>query len=241
MAIRKRRSFARPIRPCGDAFKVGSRMVRWHENPESAFRLVGTAEDIARREMGGYPRDYGGWYLDSCQDETAHGVVFRAPGGRGFIAGVRTSRDEGSAMLAICERPEESAMGAARYANQLAEWYAESERQYQDAWHAGNAAGYAWREAMSDALDSVSSARVMLRAARVALRRALAQRDGDAVGMVPPELADESRRLYRQALESCREKLARACETRREAWRVFRSAQADHPWQSDAFAEGAAL
>lgn len=189
-------------------------------------------------EVDGVRIDHTGWFTDDQQDQSMRGIVLRLPHGRGFLAGA--SMGEGmSTWIEPTVYGQEC--DAARAADRIAELAAEKKREYQDAWQAGNAAGYAWREAMSDALDSVSSARVMLRAARVALRRALAQRDGDALGMVPPELADESRRLYRQALESCREKLARACETRREAWREFRSAQADHSWQSDAFAEGAAL
>lgn len=190
-------------------------------------------------EVDGGRIDHTGWWCDPQGDgETVRGIVLRLPHGRGFLAGA--SMGEGmSTWFEPDLHTDESS--AARSADQIAECAAEKEREYQEAWRAGNEAGDAWREAMSAALDCASSARVMLRAARVALRRALAQRDGDAVGMVPPEMADEARRLYRQALESCRDKLDSACETRREAWREFRSAQADHSWQSDAFAEGAAL
>lgn len=226
---RKRRSFAKPVPEWGAPFKCGesSRWLRWCESPEAhGFRRVGRTGGAYKDATGIRPCDMAGWYLNEYQDETAWGVVYRLSHGRGFIAGVATSMDpDGVAALAVCEAPESDLATAARYADQLAEWYAEAERDYQEAFSAGAWAGETWRERMAEALEFISAARTMRTAARIALRRALAQRDGVAAGIVPPDVCTEAARLYRQALVSSRDKVKAACEAREEAWGALHDAE----------------
>lgn len=148
---RKRRSWKKPDPVAGAPWTVAGtrRKLRWVEDPARAGLVyVGDFSDVIRRP------DHTAWYLsdENWTGETAWGVVYRLPGRRGYVAGVATSCDRekgeyGPAALAICEAPEESPEDAARYADQLAEWYAEAERDYQAAWHEGALAGAAETEA----------------------------------------------------------------------------------------------
>lgn len=174
----------------GAPFNCGAsrRRVRWCEAPESLFRFVGTSHDIMRD--AGRRLNHTGWYLypDGDPDETAFGVVFRLASGRGFIAGLRTSYDDKSACLAVCEAPEESAEDAARYADQLAERYAEAERDYQEAYLAGSRAADADHKAKDIRSDILLACRD-LRAARRAMTEAGVQ---DAAGAIA-RLCDAAR------------------------------------------------
>lgn len=183
--------------------------------------------------------DHEGWFSDSFQDQTIRGIVFRLPRSRGFLAGWSM----GKGMCGdISRRVYRTEREAARAANREAESVAEREREYQEHWRAGQEEGEAWREAMAEARDFISAARDMRRAARVAMRRALAQSGGVAAGFVPPDVCAEAVRLYRQALQSSREKAATACEVRREAWRKFRDAVPCYDKRDrEAFMEGAGL
>lgn len=238
---RARRSFKRPAPDTGEPFLIAgtSRRVRWCERPDSYFRPMGFCDEVIQAETGFRPRDMGeGWYCspDNETGEVARGVVYRLPHGRGFVAGIADPCNDGPAMLAICEAPESSAANAARYADQLAEWYAEAERRYEEGWRDGQTAREAWRDALGEALAHVQAARTMRRAARVALRRALAQREGEAAGFVPPDVLAEARALYRRSLERSRAFTEAAFMARREA----RDAVRDRPasYRNDSHAEG---
>lgn len=178
--------------------------------------------------------EHQGWFTDSdFQDQTIRGVVFRLPHGRGFLAGWSMGESMASEVgrrIYQCER------AAARAADRDAESVAGREREYQDGWRDGQTARELWRDALGDALAQIGNARTMRKAARVALRRALAQREGEAAGFVPPETVAEARALYRQALKRSREMAEAACESRREAY----AALSDRPasYRNDSHAEG---
>lgn len=125
----------------------GERHMRWIEKPESfGLRFVGLAHDLARI-------DHTGWFLDSTfQDETARGVVYALPGRDGrarLVPGIADPYQSdkygrGPALISfdhfyIAESggtaPE--AFDVAHLADQIAERYAEKERDYQDAFRAG--------------------------------------------------------------------------------------------------------
>jgi hypothetical protein len=237
---RKRRSFARPVPDFGAPFKCGTsrHMVRWCERPGAYMRGLGFAHDVIRAETGRRP-DGEGYYIDSDFDEIVRGVVFRLPGGRGFVAGVADPHNDGPAMVAVCEAPEDSALEAARLADHLAECYAEAVREYQESWRAGQKAGDAWRETMQAAGDSLAYARSHLTEARDAARLALALR---GAAEVPPDILAGALAGYRDSLKAAREALAGCCEARREAWRRFRNAVPDYDRDARAaFMEGAGL
>ncbi len=181
------------------------------DNGRAPFRNVQDAEPARGRNRAGYYCDEYGSNI--CVPQVA------LISGRGWIAGLAWTDQDGETWFP-CEAFEDK-KDAARYADSRAESYAEKEREYQDGWQSGQAARNALGEALGDAMASLGAARIMRRAARAALSRALAARSGEAIGILPPDSADECRRLYRQAVESMRDKVESACETRREAWRAW--------------------
>lgn len=135
----KRQKLAKPSPACGAPFVPkgwgNSPSLRWCGDPgKHGLRLVGTAHDLAPRAVR-----HTGWFTDGFQDGTAWGVVFRLGKSRGFVAGLATSNGpDGGACLELEILGDES--DAALRADQLAEIYAESERDYSDAWQAGQRA-----------------------------------------------------------------------------------------------------
>jgi hypothetical protein len=155
------KKLAKPSPACGAPFvPTGwgtSPSLRWCENPAACgLRLVGTAHDLAPRGVR-----HTGWYTDSFQDGKAWGLVFRLGKSRGFVAGVATSNDsDGSAVLELEIWGDET--DAALRADKLAEIYAESERDYSDAWQAGQRA----REHLETARELTRGILELLRDAR---------------------------------------------------------------------------
>ncbi len=88
-----------------------------------SLRFVGAAHTV-------YPRgvDHTGWYTDRFRDATVAGVVYRLPGGRGFLAGYSdpwNSAKDHSGPCNLLPQSFETAETAARAADRLAERYAE--------------------------------------------------------------------------------------------------------------------
>ena len=119
--------------------------LRFVENVHDGLRFVNYADEVAR-EAGCYRSiSHSGWYTSDDCHETLRGVVFRL--GRGlFVPGYVTtdtheargnSRVFDSCVLAFNDTTTD-AMHAAKLADQLAESVAESEREYNEAWRAGN-------------------------------------------------------------------------------------------------------
>lgn len=109
--------------PIGAPFKIAGSEFRWHESPKDHFRLVGFADEIARRTV-----KHMGWYVsDIHQCETTRGIVFRLPNNRGFVAGCTDPYNEGPCILEIEAIPDE--ICAALRADGIAQLYAENARE----------------------------------------------------------------------------------------------------------------
>lgn len=116
----------------GVPFKAyGETAMVWCENPAGYLRYVGTCHDILSRH-------HKGWYIDDESGETAHGVVYQLPSRKGstrYLYGYADPFNDGPACLSLSiERDKDN---AARYADSVAERYAEKEREYNTAWRAG--------------------------------------------------------------------------------------------------------
>lgn len=87
-----------------------------------SLRFVGAAHTV-------YPRvRHTGWYTDRFRDSTVAGVVYRLPGGRGFLAGYSdpwNSAKDHSGPCNLLPRSFDTETAAARAADRLAERYAE--------------------------------------------------------------------------------------------------------------------
>lgn len=105
----------------GAPFQLGRHgaTLRWHEKPESVFRLIGPAHKVTGLR-------HTGWYVDHNQDDTCHGLVFRTTRGT-FIPGVSDAFNQGPAMLELEEM--DAAETCASRADDLARDYAESARE----------------------------------------------------------------------------------------------------------------
>lgn len=114
-------------------FNVGRSICRWAERPEDiGLRLVGHADEI-----GGF--GHCGWYLEDegayVSGETARGVVLQLPARAGkalYVPGVADPYNNGPAVVCLDDATEDQS-DAARWADRLAEIYAEDARDYQRA------------------------------------------------------------------------------------------------------------
>ena len=104
--------------PIGAPFKIAGSEFRWHESPTDHFRLVGFADEIARRTV-----KHKGWYVDDGFNDTTRGIVFRLPNNRGFVAGCTDPHNDGPCILEIESIEDE--IGAALRADRIAQLYAE--------------------------------------------------------------------------------------------------------------------
>lgn len=119
----------------GADFELFSTRVFWCERPDAYLRRVGFADEVAKREGFSRSIDHKGWFLDSdFQDEVARGVVFQLPAKDGktrFMYGVADPHNDRPAILA--HEVAGDIRDAAIWADQLAERYAEDERDYREA------------------------------------------------------------------------------------------------------------
>lgn len=105
---------------------------RWIENASDGLRIVGTCHDIARGE--GWRMDHDGWHLDPWGDgETVCGAVLQLPARDGVAQYVPAMQDPWNS---DCYRADFSSVtddkrDALRWADAMAERYAEHERDYQ--------------------------------------------------------------------------------------------------------------
>lgn len=237
--------------PVTDASKPGApgeRGGRWIESPEAAgFRFVGFSDECGGRSFRRV--DHNGWYCDSSGDGMlARGAVYQMPsrGGRSvYVEALRTGElrkgdawgdmgEHGSACLFLaslhygepggrdCDT-EPAMLDAASGADREAELYAEREREYQEAF----AAGQACAEAETAYKVNRADARRIVRELRD-VRRELR-------GRPFPTLCDALRSAIRTYLESAvaaRDKAA----TLRSDWGGFAGTWRAH--LSEAFAEG---
>lgn len=121
----------------GGPWQDGSSTMRFVERPDRmGVRFVDYADKINRW------LHHEGWFLDpDDMGETVRGAVFQLPAKGGqerYLAGFQDpfGNDAASIEVAVYDTKEE----AARAADRLAEVYAEKEREYREAWNAGNRA-----------------------------------------------------------------------------------------------------
>lgn len=136
----RHRTLGRDAMRGGADFKIGSERVFWCECPNDYLRRVGFADDVWREQNNRMPRDiHSGWFLeDDGSNEKARGVVFQLPARKGetrFLYGVADPFNDGPAILSLDVVSDVT--DAARWADQLAERYAEDERDRNRAWRAG--------------------------------------------------------------------------------------------------------
>lgn len=147
-------AFSGPLygRPYVGTWQPGKPGQFYCEKPESIFRAVRAVHDLGRYHAG--KPDHGGWYTcpfgESFRDGSGlcWGVVAQMTGRDGkarFVAGWQfgghdagPTLDLGRIFEAQGDDSESAEAEAARHADKLAERAAESERNYQAAWQAGN-------------------------------------------------------------------------------------------------------
>lgn len=116
----------------------GYKNVRWVENVSCGLRLVGFADEIARKEGNWRAIDHKGWFTDDDGDgDTYRGVVYQLPArdGECYVYGYADPCNDDCALL--CFDVTGDKMEAARCADSFAEVCAEEQRDYDRAWRAG--------------------------------------------------------------------------------------------------------
>ena len=203
------------------------------EQPGSMLRFVGAAHDIVR--VG-----HTGWYLDDEDGVTIHGVVYQLPAQHGserYLAGHSDAHNPGAASLSLEILDDKD--DAARAADAMAERVAADEREYQDAWRAGQAHRDARRDLLAQGVALVAAARDLRAAFR---RRHDAARDARAIksaslacfGLDGAALAADARQrgaatlaMIRASVAPVRDARGRYLEARRDV------AHADTPPRPD--------
>lgn len=113
----------------GEPFAAyGEKAMTWFENPEAHLRFVGKAHDIINLR-------HTGWYIDDMQHETTHGVVYQLPARNGKTQYLYGYADTWSGANGACLSLDiaDDKEDAARWADGIAERFAESEREYREA------------------------------------------------------------------------------------------------------------
>lgn len=110
----------------GSPFKVGSDLMVWVERPDTHLRRVGFSDQITKGVQ------HRGWYASDSEDphEVFRGVVFRLPSRGGvhrYMYGYADPWNDGPAALSLT--PADDLDDAARWADDLARFAAEAERE----------------------------------------------------------------------------------------------------------------
>jgi hypothetical protein len=99
---------------------------RWVENVSDGLRFVGESDKIIRL-------NHTGWYSDNFQDETIHGEVYQLPAREGkpqYVPAVNDPNNDNCACVDFSSVTDDKE-DAARWADSMAEHWAEREREYQ--------------------------------------------------------------------------------------------------------------
>lgn len=107
---------------------------RWVENAGEGLRFTGYCDQLNRFIQ------HKGYYCDEFGDSILRGVVYQLPARKGktqYIAGYSDPDNEGAALLNFNDIYDDE-NDAARSADQFAEREAENQREYNEAWQAGN-------------------------------------------------------------------------------------------------------
>lgn len=180
-------------------FQIGSSTCRWVEDPanDAGLRYVGTAEELAGLR-------HSGWFLDSFQEDTARGAVYQLPAKDGrerYLAAILDPFNDGPAMVEVDAIAEDEDT-AARWADQLAEVYAEAEREY---------------HAKDEAEQQAEHCRETIRAARE--RHSLLTRDlRQTRHSLTPLLLDEARASLARLRRAARKARERIRELEENYW-----------------------
>lgn len=144
----------------GTPHQSGGYWLRWSETPETWSELKGRADEVLESVKNR------GWYLDEWGDGVVFGIVrsVRMKGGRRFLAAVSDPYNgdkygNGPALMEVHEDGGplwyDDAREAARASDQMAQQYAEREREYREkALERFNA-----EEAAEEAADTIKTAR----------------------------------------------------------------------------------
>jgi hypothetical protein len=115
-------------------FAPSSRAYYCDEWP-AGFRLVGRADEVARKNDRWRTIDHSGWYTSDDGDNGIYaGFVLRLPHGR-LVPGIKHSEWHGATLFPLAQEYDETE--CARAADQYAERAADIERDYNRAWQAG--------------------------------------------------------------------------------------------------------
>jgi hypothetical protein len=136
---------------------------RWVENVSRLnWRLVGFADNIIGLK-------HQGWFTNEFCDDVYRGIVYRLPSGR-FVYGYADPHNDDCALIANETADDEK--DAARWADNVAQWFAEDERDYSEvsnttfrAIERANDARKDAREALEDvrSLETCDSPRIQKR------------------------------------------------------------------------------
>lgn len=126
---------------------------RWVENVCAlGWREAGFADDILTRLR------HRGWFADAYCDNVYRGIVYRLPHGR-FLYGYADPHNPGCALLA--DETAADIEDAARYADSLAERFAERDREYSEAWSTVREAFDSARDARGDTREALLDLRAL--------------------------------------------------------------------------------
>jgi hypothetical protein len=123
---------------------------RWIENVSKLnWRLVGFADEIVSLR-------HKGWFADEFQDSIYRGIVYRLPHGR-FVYGYADPNNDDCALIENTFATDEK--DAARWADSVAEHFAEREREYSEANNAAYRAIEKANEARNDVREALEDVR----------------------------------------------------------------------------------
>ena len=166
---------------------------RWIENASRGLRVVGASHEILPRSRDSHT----GWYLDPLGDgETVCGTVLQLPSRDGSPCYMPAVSDPYNADCYVCNFHNLTGdkEDAARWADSMAEHYAERERDFQTR----ESAKLAAEEAREEALEARQEA------------HRLARDLGTAGHTLPPSMRDVVRLRLRALRATVRERLERA-------------------------------
>lgn len=139
---------------------------RWVENVSNGLRVKGYADELGVRGI-----DHKGWYTDSDGiGDKLRGIVYLLPSkgkGERYAYGYADPCNPDCAFLVFDDAFTDDLTGAARAADSEAEKYAEEQREYNDAY----AAGDLYRIERDGAKDDKETARQLIREMRGARKR----------------------------------------------------------------------
>jgi protein-L-isoaspartate O-methyltransferase len=118
--------------------KHSGQRYRFVEHPHDGLRFVGDVQDIRMPGSGNLPYidramvDHNGWYVDNYQDETVCGRVYQLPARGGkwqYVPAISDPWNDGA--ILDFHSVTDDIKDAIRWADSMAETYAEDEREYQ--------------------------------------------------------------------------------------------------------------